>query len=157
MPLVKLQNEPSQRIDIKDAAAIQWRATHSPNINDIAASIQEHFHDPTLTVEELYTGMNITRRAIAVSHGSSITIAFLGSDPRELYMNLWTDAKGLWFPYPVYENGNRVHSFYRDMWHGMREATYQALSKAVECMLARGITPAQVIVSGFSMGGGVSM
>ena len=73
-------------------------------------------------------------------------------------MNTWTDGSGwLGIPYPVFENGNRIHSFFRDMWHAMRQATFDALDSAVQDMAARGATPKQIIVTGFSMGGGISM
>lgn len=69
------------------------------------------------------------------------------------------DGKGPgWFsfPYPVHENGNRVHSFFRDMWWGMRQGTYDALRCAVEDIYARDEIPQQIVIAGFSMGGGVS-
>jgi len=75
-------------------------------------------------------------------------------------MNTWVDGKkpGLFSqPYPVHENGNRTHSFYRDMWYGMRIATFEALSRAVSDMAKRGVEPKQIIITGYSMGGGVSM
>ncbi|KAF2034490.1 hypothetical protein EK21DRAFT_97575 [Setomelanomma holmii] len=42
------------------------------------------------------------------------------------------------------------------MWHGMRKAASDELSKAVDGILAQGTTPKQIVVTGFSMGGGVS-
>jgi hypothetical protein len=114
-----------------------WRSTLTPDISAIATALQDHYQNQNLSVSELHTGLNVSRRGIMVCDGEKIAIAFLGTDPNELHMNLWTDAKGpAWWdlPYPVYENGNRVHSFFRDMWHGMRLATYDALSSAVEDM-----------------------
>ncbi|PVI05632.1 hypothetical protein DM02DRAFT_685435 [Periconia macrospinosa] len=160
MPLVRLQEGPSQWKDIKDAADTLWRSTLTPDISAVATALQDHYQNPNLSVSELNTGLNVSRRAIVVCNGEKITIAFLGSDPNELHMNLWTDAKGpAWWnvPYPVYENGNRVHSFFRDMWLGMRLATYDALSSVVEDIAARGATPKQIIVTGYSMGGGISI
>jgi hypothetical protein len=64
---------------------------------------------------------------------------------------------GWWqLPYAVYEDGNRVHSFFRDMWWAMRQATYDALRCGVEDIAARDAVPEQIVISGFSMGGGVS-
>lgn len=160
MPLVRLQDGPSQWKDIEDAVNILWRSTLTPDISAVATALQDHYQNPNLSVSELNTVLNASRRGIVVCNSEKITIAFLGSDPNELHMNLWTDAKGpAWwhFPYPVHENGNRVHSFFRDMWHGMRVETYNALSSAVDDMAARGATPKQIIVTGFSMGGGISM
>ncbi|OAL45382.1 hypothetical protein IQ07DRAFT_684305 [Pyrenochaeta sp. DS3sAY3a] len=160
MPLVRLQDGPSQWKDIEDAASTLWRSTLFPDISVIATLLQDHYRNPNLRVSELKTRLSISRRGIVVCSAEKITIAFLGSDPNELHKSLWTDAKGpAWwdFPYPVYENGNRVHSFFRDMWHGMRQETYEALSSAVDEMAARGATPKQIIVTGFSMGGGISI
>ncbi|KAI9701623.1 MAG: hypothetical protein M1820_006394 [Bogoriella megaspora] len=160
MPLVRLQDGPSQWSDIKDASDILWRSTVTPDINNVATVLRDQYQNAHLNVEELHTGMNVSRRAIIVSNGEKITIAFPGSDPKELHKNLWIDAKGpSWWdrPYPVYENGNRIHSFFRDMWHGMRSATYDALSRSVEDMTVRGATPKQITITGFSMGGGISI
>lgn len=90
-----------------------------------------------------------------------ITIAFEGCHADDMMKNLWTDVKGPnWWdlPGPAYSpDGNRVHSFFRDMWSGMRKAALEALDDAVRCMVARGTEPKEVIVTGYSMGGGVSM
>lgn len=159
MPLVGLQDGPSQWADIKDAAYILWRASIIPDINGLGTELQIHYHNPHLLANELRTGVNAGRKAVVVYSGERITIAFQGSDPSELIINTWTNAKGpRWWdiPYPVYENGNRIHSFFRLMWHGMRQKTYDALRIAVEDMTVRGVTPKQIIITGFSMGGGVS-
>jgi hypothetical protein len=56
---------------------------------------------------------------------------------------------GWWkWPYPVYENGNRVHSFFRDMWWGMRQPTYDALRCAVEDIALRDAVPGQIVIAG---------
>lgn len=160
MQLVKLQDGPSQWTDIKDAAEILWRETLTPEISDLATALQERYQNPNLTASELNTGFNASRRGILVCNDEKITIAFPGSDPKELHTNIWILGKGpRWWeiPHPVFENGNMVHSFFRDMWHGMQQATYDALSSAVEDIAARGTTPKQIIVTGYSMGGGISM
>lgn len=160
MPLVKLQDGPSQWNDIREAASVLHRGSNAPDMHTITNTLQTHYQNPNLTVSELQTGFNASRRGIVVCHDKVTTIAFFGSDPNELHMNMWTDAKGPnWWelPYAVYENGNRVHSFFRDMWHAMRSATYDALSRAVEDLAARDAAPERVIITGFSMGGGISM
>lgn len=160
MQLVRLQDGPSQWKDIKDAADILWRSTLTPDISAMATALQDHYQNPNFSVSELDTGFNASRRGIVVCNGEKITIAFFGSDPNELHKNWWSYAKGpAWWhiPYPVYENGNRVHNFFRDMWHAMRQATNNALFSAVDNMAARGATPKQIILTGFSMGGGISM
>ncbi|XP_014562611.1 hypothetical protein COCVIDRAFT_32541 [Bipolaris victoriae FI3] len=158
MKLVRLEGGPAQWYDVKDAADILWRSTLSPDINAITASLRDLYPNPTLTLSELHTGFNASRRGVVVCNNDKITIAFLGSDVMELYMNTWTDGAGwLGIPYAVFENGNRIHSFYRDMWHAMRQAAFDALDRAVGDMAARGTTPKQIIVAGFSMGGGISI
>ncbi|EUC41735.1 hypothetical protein COCMIDRAFT_29552 [Bipolaris oryzae ATCC 44560] len=158
MRLVRLEGGPSQWNDVKDAADILWRSTLNADINAITAALRGHYQNPQLTISELYTGFNASRRAVVVYNTDKITIAFLGSELKEIYMNTWTDGKGwLGIPYPVFENGNRIHSFYRDMWHAMRQATFDALDRAVGDMAARGATPKQIVVAGFSMGGGISI
>ncbi|CAI6327759.1 unnamed protein product [Periconia digitata] len=160
MPLVELQDGPWEWWDIKDAADILWRSTLDPDIHNIASALQSHYQNPQLEVTELITGINASRRGIVVCNGEKITIAFLGCDSNELHMNMWVFAKGpSWWdiPYPVYENGHQVHSFFRDMWHAMRIAAYDAINMAVESMAARGSSPKQIIITGFSMGGGISI
>lgn len=160
MPLVELLQGVSQWRDIEDAAHTLWQATLSPNLSAIAIAMRNHYQNPHLSILELNTGLSRSRRAVVVCNGEKITIAFLGSDSNELHMKMWFFAKGLGLfdiPYPVYENGNQVHSFFRDMWHGMRQATYSAISRAVEEIAARRATPKQIIVTGYSMGGGISM
>lgn len=63
-----------------------------------------------------------------------------------------------WKPhYPVYINENQVHSFYLDMWRGMETATYAALGNAVDEIVKKtGKPPNQIIITGHSMGGGIS-
>jgi hypothetical protein len=160
MPLIKLEDGHSQWPDVKDAAHILWRASTNPDIGQLRNILAEDFSDPSLSARDLHTGINASRRAALVCYHENITIAFEGSDSTELLKNLWTDGKGpnLWnLPYPVYTNGNRVHSFYRDMWHGMRATTFDALSKVVDDIAAKGGVPKSLIMTGFSMGGGVSM
>ncbi|KAH6288706.1 hypothetical protein HBI39_215510 [Parastagonospora nodorum] len=161
--LIRLQNGPSQWPDIKDAAHILWRASIHPEISPLRDTLAGDFSYPSLFAKDLHTGINSSRRAIIVRYHDNITIVFEGTGSDALVMNLWTnlwaDAKGpnIWdIPFPVYTDGNRVHSFYRDMWHGMRASTLDALSEAVKCIVAKGNAPKSIVVAGFSMGGGVS-
>jgi hypothetical protein len=160
MPLVKLQDGPSQWTHVKDAAHILWQASNHSDINALRGTLCQHYSNSSLTAVALHTGINTNRKAVLVSSNETITLAFDGSGPDELIMNTWTMAKGpyAWnIPYPVYnDDGNRVHRFYRDMWYGVRAATFDALSKAVKDIVARGVAPERVVVAGFSMGGGVS-
>jgi hypothetical protein len=161
MSLVRLQNGPSQWPSIKDAAHILFQASTHPDTTALVNNLRAHYSDPSLTAIDLHTGVNETRKAVLVSSNEIITIAFEGSTDNELYKNVWTMAKGPnWWdiPYPVYDvNGHRVYSFYRDMWNGMRVVAFEALKKAVEEMAKQGKLPKRLVVTGFSMGGGVSM
>ncbi|KAH8723125.1 hypothetical protein GQ44DRAFT_657310 [Phaeosphaeriaceae sp. PMI808] len=159
MVLVKLQDGPSQWTDIKEAAQILSHESYTPDVNVLRAGLQNHFVDPILTVVDLHTGFNAGRKAVLVNSHERITVAFTGSGSDGLWRNTWANAKGpnFWdIPYAVYTDGNRVHSFFRDMWHAMRSATFHALSQAVDSIVAREAVPRQIIITGFSMGGGVS-
>ncbi|KAF2727423.1 hypothetical protein EJ04DRAFT_594984 [Polyplosphaeria fusca] len=110
--------------DIKEAAHVIWQATIIPD-------------NPQLLITR-------NHKAVIICNGETIVIAFLGSNEDEIIKNMWFYGKGEnWFdiPYPIFENEHHVHSFYRDTWHGMRQSTYNALDKAVENMLARGVVP----------------
>lgn len=86
-------------------------------------------------------------------------LAFQGSAPDELHKNFGANGKGpnWWdFPYDVHVDGNRVHSFYLDMWNGMKNNVFSAVDNAVGAMRVQNETPKKFIIAGFSMGGGVS-
>ncbi|EME83603.1 uncharacterized protein MYCFIDRAFT_136419 [Pseudocercospora fijiensis CIRAD86] len=120
MPLVKLENNRSAWNDVKDAADILWRVSLDSDISAIQTALRNHYSDPNLTAQDLFTGINNSRRAVVICTGQKITVAFEGSHPEEWYKNMWTDGKG------------------RQWW----EFAYP---------------PKQIIITGFSMGGGVSM
>lgn len=160
MPLIELKNDPFQWNDIKDAADILWRSTLFSSLSDLTSFFRSHYQNLDLRTWELYSGINVTRRGIVIGNGERIIVGMFGSAPDEIIKNVWIDAKGPgWWelPYPVYENRNMIHSYFGDMWHGMRQATYDALDRAVADCIERGIPPKQIILTGFSMGGGVSM
>lgn len=161
MALVKLQDGPSDWTHVRRAAGILWRSSICPDIDFLTTSLQQHFQNPYLRALDLRTTLNASRRGVVVCDGENITIAFIVSDPKEANRNLWSHAKGPdWWDvlYPVYDdNGNQVHSYFRDMWHAMRQITYGALSKAVDEVTRRGAAPKHITVAGYSMGGGISM
>ncbi|CAN9172557.1 unnamed protein product [Alternaria alternata] len=159
LELVELQDGPSLWPDIADAARILWLASISPDINAVRHQLPTYYPNTSYSATELWTGLNASHRAVFVAINESITIAFEGSDRNELVKNTWANAKGpnLWdIPYAVYNDGNRVHSFFRDMWHGMRDATFRALSEAIRNTKEKGSTPRKITITGFSQGGGVS-
>ncbi|KAF1921321.1 hypothetical protein BDU57DRAFT_510070 [Ampelomyces quisqualis] len=160
MPLVTLDTGTSQWPTIKSAALVLWRASLDPSPSTLCANLQPYFPTASLHATEFHTAINMSRRAVLVSQDTHVTIAFEGSDGRELIKNLWSMGKGpnFWdLPYPVFEGGNRVHSFFRDMWHAMRGDVFGALDEAVRRMReCAGSGPERVVVTGFSQGGGVS-
>jgi hypothetical protein len=159
MLLPKLQDGPSQWSDIENAAQILALASANSDINAFRNQVAAHYPGTSVSATDLHTGINVSRRAVLVSCDENITIAFEGSDPTELWKNTWANAKGPnWWdlPYPVYTQGNRVHSFFRDMWHGMRPTLFGALSGVIQNIIPSDSVPRLITVTGFSMGGGVS-
>jgi len=160
MPLVTLQDRPASCSAIRHAAGVLWRASIAEDDSSLCPALQNHFSDPSLTAVNLHTGINRPRRGVVMCTKDSITLAFQGCHPDEAIQNLWVCAKGPnWWdiPFPVFSDGNLVHSFFRDLWWDMRRATLEALDEAIRSMVARGTEPKEVIVTGFSMGGGISM
>lgn len=155
----ELRDGPEDWHDIKDAADIIWRTAITPSMNDLHTQLRSHYNNPDLSIVALHTGINADRKGTVVCNREKITISFVGSSQEETFRNFWTHGKGPgWWelPHPRYDKGNRVHSYYLDMWHGMQGTVYNALRTAVEEMAKRGLVPKQIIVTGYSMGGGVS-
>jgi hypothetical protein len=116
--------------------------------------------DPNLTVLVFHTGVNVARKAVLVEHGTKVIIAFSGSSNDEIVKNLWTMGKrGNWYniPFIVRLNGDEVQSFYLGMWNGMEDEVLRRLEMSLRRMVEREVVPTHIIVTGFSMGGGVSM
>ncbi|KAF1968973.1 hypothetical protein BU23DRAFT_582911 [Bimuria novae-zelandiae CBS 107.79] len=159
MPLVELQNGPSQWGDIKDAADILLKASVYPNVNMLGAELQRHYNNYGLFALNLRPGVNTNRRAVLVCNGEKITIAFEGSTPDEAHQDNWVNAKGPgWWEldHPIYDRENRVHSFYHQNWRRMQWSTCDALNRAVDFICHRGDQPKQIVIVGYSQGGGVS-
>lgn len=161
MPLVQVADGTADWCDIKDAADIIWRATLTGNEDELCAALQDHYSDPALTVTNLDTGQDNVRRAVLVSRPERITLSFDDCQHDELMKNWWIDGSGPnWWdmPYPVYDNdGHRVHNFYLSTWIGLRTKAFYALNSAVDRLLAKGQVPQKIVITGFSMGGGVSV
>jgi hypothetical protein len=159
MPLVELTTGTSDWHDVKHAALILWKASYISDIAALQNDLRNHYMNPASTVIDIHTGINQGRKSILVHSHETIIIAFQGSADDELHLNLWTDGKGAnWWdlPYPVYVSGNRVHSFYLDMWNGMKTAVFSAFGDAIATMRNHNMVPKKVIIAGYSMGGGVS-
>lgn len=161
MPLVELRSGKNDWYHVKYAAVVLDKASQIPDLNDLQTALRNYFQNPDLTVIDIHTGMHVNRyrKAILVHNHRTIVIAFQGSGDDEIHLNLWINGKGPdWWelPYPVHINGDRVHSFYLDMWNGMKSAVFSGLANAVAKMREQDIVPEKVIITGFSMGGGVS-
>jgi hypothetical protein len=157
MPLAELSSGTQDWQDIKHAALVLCKASQIPDANALQSELHNILATPT--VIDIHTGINHSRKAVLVSSEDTIVLAFLGSSDDEIVKNYWTHGRGPnWWdiPYPVHVNGDQVHSFYLDMWHGLKDALYLALTSAISKMQGDGIKPSKFIVAGISMGGGVS-
>ncbi|TGO56839.1 hypothetical protein BOTNAR_0214g00060 [Botryotinia narcissicola] len=159
MPLLELNPGTSDWHDVKYAALILWRASQIPDPIALRSDLRNYDTISPSTIFNIHTGINQNRKAFIVKDQDIITVAFEGSTDDEILVNLWTDGKGPnWWdlPYPVYVDGNRVHSFYLDMWNGMKAAVFFTLDDIVTTMQDHNIVPKKLIIAGYSMGGGVS-
>ncbi|KAJ9115728.1 hypothetical protein QFC24_006911 [Naganishia onofrii] len=102
----------------------------------------------------------VGQKAVFFRHESTkLVLAFEATKPKEMIMNAWShgkDKKWNSLPYARYLDGRQVHSFYLDMWLGMRRATLKALTDNVLEIERLDKVPSSFIVSGHSMGGGIS-
>jgi hypothetical protein len=86
-------------------------------------------------------------------------LIFEATKEGEMIMNTWAYGRGSgWWepPYPRYWQGRQVHSFYLDMWLGMKDKVLEGLEKVVLDMQEEGRWPERIVISGHSMGGGMS-
>ncbi|EPE34849.1 alpha/beta-Hydrolase [Glarea lozoyensis ATCC 20868] len=160
MPLVKLQDGKSDWSDIKDVAYFLWKSSEQASLQEAEIQMRRDTCDPNLNVLAFHTGVNVARKAVLVVHGSKVIIAFSGGSDDEIEKNLWTMSKGgNWYdiPFVVRVDGDEVHSFYLEMWNGMKEELLRQLEMNLRRMVEREVVPTHVIVTGFSMGGGVSI
>lgn len=157
MPLAELRPGTQDWKDVAYAALVLCKASQLPDLSVLQNGLRNKW--PTSSVVELYTGINQGRKAVVSTHHDTIVIGFQGSGEDEIMKNMWTHGKGPnWWdiPYPVHLDGNQVHSFYLDMWNGMKDACLTALSKSITAMQQKDLSPSKVIIAGYSMGGGVS-
>ena len=106
----------------------------------------------------LDTGLSVGRKGVLFRYDTNIVLAFEATKPDEMYKNAWSHAhdKKWSIPYARYLDGRQVHSFYLDMWLGMRSATLRALSQSLVDIEGSGKVPRSIILTGHSMGGGIS-
>lgn len=150
MSLVTLQHGKANWPDIRDAAAVLWRAMNDSDSERLRAALEEHFQDPSVTIVNLHKGVGDHCRAVLATRGRKITIAFKGAQGDDFIKCSWTDGKGSgWWelPYPFYNDGHRVHAFFHDVCREMRATVCEELNKVVEAMLAKGEAPEQIVVS----------
>ncbi|KAJ9091284.1 hypothetical protein QFC21_007273 [Naganishia friedmannii] len=112
-------------------------------------------------VKPLNTGIPaVGQKAVFFRYNTTrLVLAFEATKPKEMIMNAWShgkDKKWNSVPYARYRDGRQVHSFYLDMWLGMRKATLEALTDNILEVEHSDQVPSSFIVSGHSMGGGIS-
>jgi hypothetical protein len=110
-------------------------------------------------VVPLDTGLPaVGRKAVFFRMATTLVLAFEATKPNEMIMNAWSHGKDKkWsLPYARFIDGRQVHSFYLDMWLGLRRETLKALTASIQDLERQGQAPSSFIVSGHSMGGGIS-
>lgn len=107
------------------------------------------------------TGLSVGRKSVLFRVGSTFLLSFEATKPNEMKMNAWSHAKDprkRWsLPYARYVDGRQVHSFFLDMWLGMRDEVFREITRTVREAEAVGIVPDRFLITGHSMGGGISV
>ena len=107
------------------------------------------------------TGLSAGRKAVLFRTGTRVILTFEATKPDEMKMNAWSHAKDphqRWsLPYARYWEGRQVHSFFLDMWLGMRDQALLEITKTLEEAEAQGIQVDRFLITGHSMGGGISV
>ena len=105
------------------------------------------------------TGLSVGRKAVLFRMKSKIMLSFEATKPDEMKMNAWSHAKdkGWKLPYARYWDGRQVHSFFLDMWLGMRKQVFGSLTKTILEAEEAGEAPDRILITGHSMGGGISV
>jgi hypothetical protein len=107
------------------------------------------------------TGLSIGRKAVLFRVGRRMILTFEATKPNEMKMNAWSHAKDpekKWsLPYARYLDGRQVHSFFLDMWLGMREEIFEEITKMVRQAEEKGDGIERFLITGHSMGGGISV
>ncbi|KAJ9115982.1 hypothetical protein QFC22_005125 [Naganishia vaughanmartiniae] len=130
-------------------------------LDETVPVIEEVIGGPMDAAVGLDTGISfIGQKAVFFRYeATKLVLAFEATKANEMIFNAWSHAKDdKWYalPYARFLDGRQGHSFYLDMWLGMRSATLEALTDNILKLEGQGKAPSSFIVSGHSMGGGIS-
>lgn len=144
--------------DIYTAARFSNSLAYFLPMPETIASLEQDLGERVDAAVPLHTGLSVGRKGVLFRYGTVTVLAFEATKPDEMIKNAWSHAKdSKWsLPYARYVDGRQVHSFYLDMWLGMRPAALEAMSESVLEMERRGQVPSRILVTGHSMGGGIS-
>jgi hypothetical protein len=107
----------------------------------------------------LETGLWVGRKGMVFRYGTTIVVAFEATKDNESEADSWShgmDDDAWTLPNTRRVDGRRVHAFYLDMWLGMRVVALPAISYEIEELEKQGKAPSRLLITGHSMGGGIS-
>jgi hypothetical protein len=146
--------------DIYTAALCSNGMADFVEISDIIASLECHLGQKLgPSVVPLETELWVGRKGMVFRYGTTLVVAFEATKEHDMEANAWshgTDDDAWSLPTARYVDGRHVHAFYLDMWLGMREAALPAISDELEEIEKEGQVPSRLLVTGHSMGGGIS-
>lgn len=128
-------------------------------VSESVALLEEQIGRHMDAVVPLDTGLPaVGQKAVFFRMATTLVLAFEATKPNEMIMNAWSHGKdeGWSLPYARFVDGRQVHSFYLDMWLGLRRETLKALTTNIQDLERQGQAPSSFLVSGHSMGGGIS-
>jgi hypothetical protein len=146
--------------DIYTAALCSNGMADFDPMSDIIASL-EYRLGQTLgpLVIPLETGLWVGRKGMVFRYGTTIVVAFEATKNHEFEADAWShgmDDDAWTLPNARHVDGRPVHAFYLDMWLGMRMVALPAISYEIEELEKEGKVPSRFLITGHSMGGGIS-
>lgn len=125
---------------------------------DTIAALEQELGEKLDATVPLDTGLSVGRKGVLFRYRTAIVLAFEATKPDEMMKNAWSHARDKkWsMPYARHVDGRQVHSFYLDMWLGMRKAALSAISDSILDLERQGQMPSRILITGHSMGGGIS-
>jgi hypothetical protein len=144
--------------DIYTAARFSNGLAYFLPMSDTIAALEQELGEKLDAAVPLDTGLSVGRKGVLFRYQTTLVLAFEATKPDEMMKNAWSHAKDKkWsLPYARYVDGRQVHSFYLDMWLGMRRATLEAITDSILELEKQGQAPSRIIITGHSMGGGIS-